>query len=369
MPGERSLAERFISFFTLNGRLAFLMPVAGAAVIAADIWVNRSAETFRLATFDYIALMLGAALIAYPYVPERFAKERNMVLIFSIVLFCVLVAPILLLARLTGQSLSEDLNSPVIRSMLSEPVARFVSLFGTEAHAYSVYPSDLANGPFIFPQGRQVDTAAEYVVFRDSGSTWQVVQIGLSCTGLYSVSIFVSLFIAYVTAEYPKMTRRIALLLGLGVLVAWLANLLRMSLIVLAGAYYGGEALLWMHANIGEIIFIAWVLLFWLLLFRVLDPRRDAGDGDPAQDDGDAKDNAGRVPSAGDEPGGGFDEDVDTAIIEDDDTLQDDGWVEEKPVPLIKASARKPTRASILAKKVKQAPSRQKNGIRRRDFG
>ena len=53
-----------------------------------------------------------------------------------------------------------------------------------------------------------------------------------------------------------------------GILAAYLANLLRMFIIVMVGHYRGSDALMWAHANAGWLIYMAWIALFWWLLFR-----------------------------------------------------------------------------------------------------
>jgi exosortase/archaeosortase family protein len=95
-----------------------------------------------------------------------------------------------------------------------------------------------------------------------------ILRISLSCSGLYSVAIFVSAFIAFVAVEYKKFDRKVAYLLGLGILLAWIANIIRMTIIVVVGYYKGAETMVWVHNNIGEFIFMAWVALFWWFMFR-----------------------------------------------------------------------------------------------------
>jgi len=54
-----------------------------------------------------------------------------------------------------------------------------------------------------------------------------------------------------------------------------------MALIVLVGHYYGGDALTWAHANVGWMIFLGWVGLFWWVLFRYLVEPQPATSGKP----------------------------------------------------------------------------------------
>ena len=70
--------------------------------------------------------------------------------------------------------------------------------------------------------------------------------------------------------EYRRFDQKVAILLGLGILTSYVANLLRMSIIILVGSHYGTDALLWTHENLGELIFLAWIAVFWSFMFNYL---------------------------------------------------------------------------------------------------
>lgn len=112
------------------------------------------------------------------------------------------------------------------------------------------------------------------------------VGIGFSCTGLYSVSIFISGFIAFILIEYKKFDIRVASLLTLGVFTSWFANILRMTIIVAVGSHYGGEALNWTHANMGIFIFMLWVGIFWGVMFKLLVPKDQMRDEKEEREEG-----------------------------------------------------------------------------------
>jgi len=62
------------------------------------------------------------------------------------------------------------------------------------------------------------------------------------------VSIFVGLFAAYIFVSYSKPDMKIVLLLLLGFLTSFMANVFRMALIVVVAYYYGpGNACLETH--------------------------------------------------------------------------------------------------------------------------
>ena len=100
------------------------------------------------------------------------------------------------------------------------------------------------------------------------GSQSTTLLIATSCSGVYSFAIFTAAFIAFVATEFTGWDRRLKWFMGLGILAAYVANLLRMYIIIMVGYYHGSEALKWAHANVGWIIYMAWIALFWWLLFR-----------------------------------------------------------------------------------------------------
>src|SRR5207302_1539227 len=78
---------------------------------------------------------------------------------------------------------------------------------------------------------------------------------------------------------YDRLTRRIWLLLALGLMSSYIANVLRMVVIVLVGYYAdSGQAdlqnMLIAHSYAGWIIFLAWIALFWGALFKFLPEAR-----------------------------------------------------------------------------------------------
>ena len=66
---------------------------------------------------------------------------------------------------------------------------------------------------------------------------------------------------------HKNFSKNLFFLVFIGFFWTYFANLLRMVIIVLAGHYRGGDALLWTHNNLGWIIFTLWVALFWRLFF------------------------------------------------------------------------------------------------------
>src|SRR5205823_10763629 len=88
---------RFLNLATLHGRLIPYFPILGTAIVVADLVYNAAlSATPSLLTEDTIVLLGAGALISYGFVPIRFMKERDFVLVFFIMLNAVLVVPLLI---------------------------------------------------------------------------------------------------------------------------------------------------------------------------------------------------------------------------------------------------------------------------------
>jgi len=254
---QGNLGAKIMGSLTLDGKLTPLFPAAGISLIIFVIFFNlRFTGALDLGSHDYVTLLLGGTLLAYRYIPNKYEFERDWLLLFFTLLFFILVVPLTLHEIMVG-GLPENTNSPFVYYLLAEPVAALISLLGVPAEAYI----DPLRGVVV-----------NYMI--QNGGSGEVI-IGLSCTGLYSVSIFISAFTAFVLLEYNRLDRKVAVLLTAGVITAYVANILRMSIIVMVGSYYGPAALQWTHNNLGTFIFLGWITLFWGIAYRYLDIKND----------------------------------------------------------------------------------------------
>ena len=246
---KKNLAEFIIELITLKGRLKPYLPLIGGVAVASDLLYNYYfSPQPALMTHDTVAILFGLTLIAYNFVPERFAWERDFVMLFSLFLFLILVLPVLIIR---AASLNVDEGVSWYSALFLAPeVAAILSLIGIP----TTY--DWININFTTSKGLHV-----------------TLQITTSCSGIYSLSIFVSAFVAFVFNQFKKVDRRVGLLLLLGVFTAYLANLLRMVVIVVIGYLYdapeeGMKALLVAHSQAGWIIFLLWIALFWFIVYK-----------------------------------------------------------------------------------------------------
>jgi archaeosortase C (PEF-CTERM variant) len=255
-PREKGLAGRIVEFFSVRLRLGPFFPVLGIIVFALDFAYNLLVfGGLSLGTHDYMLLLFGGALVAYNFVPETYGRERDFFLMFSGVLVMILIVPLLLLRLLHGD-LDASVNAYSAIFLVPEANA-MLNLVGVPSW-YGPDPQGLGIPTLFFPPEYGLDPLG----------------VTTSCSGIYSFSIFASAFTAFILTEYSKPNWRVGGLLALGFLTSYAANLLRIVIIVLVGVYAPGDdpmqALLQAHSNAGWMIFVLWITLFWLIMYKVL---------------------------------------------------------------------------------------------------
>ena len=219
---EDSLAARFLPAITFRGRLLPFFPAIGAGLV-----------------------------------PQAFARERDFVTVFFVLVCLILVLP-LMAARIFYRNFeaSVDVYSWVA---LAPPLSWSLSAIGVQNSVHPVLGSTAPGLTFV---PRNMGTAVTIV-------------ITTSCSGIYSFGIFAAAFGAFVLTEFKRPTKRVWLLFGVGIAAAYVANVFRMVVIVLVG-YYSDTTLtdlqnmLIAHSYAGWLIFLAWIGLFWSILLKTL---------------------------------------------------------------------------------------------------
>ena len=257
-PASVSVASRLLARLTFQGRVVPLFPAIGVAIVVADLAYNLLlSPTPALQTEDTIVLFAAASLLGYNVVPSRFARERDFVLLFFLCLNAILVLP-LLTARLLYVDFQQSVDVYSWVALAPETGA-VLTLLGISNSLQTVAGSTAPGLTF----------TPEHLGIRVT------VVITAACSGIYSFGIFASAFVAFVLTDFELPTRRMWLLLGLGLMTAYGANILRMVLIVLIG-YYTDTAqtdlqnMLVAHSYGGWVIFLGWIALFWSGVFRLL---------------------------------------------------------------------------------------------------
>jgi archaeosortase C (PEF-CTERM variant) len=194
-----------------------------------------------LGDLDTLSIMMGGMIMVYPMLAKRFKIEACFSLIFLglVVVFLVLPQAVTSMHRGTGSSI----GNWYVQYMLAAPFAGILNLLGIPA-----------------------SSSGSMVVIEFRNGMLQPLSISAYCAGLYSFSIFLAAFFSFVLVFERLRTKVLALVLGLGLLVAFLGNLFRMVIIGIVGYYRGLDALLWAHENVGWIIFLSWSAIFWYFL-------------------------------------------------------------------------------------------------------
>ncbi len=98
------------------------------------------------------------------------------------------------------------------------------------------------------------------------------VNVGAACSGVQAMALFSGVLALYLLVERPA-GRQLALWSVIGIAGVYVANLVRLVVVFLAGYQWGPDALERVHAQAGWVFFVAWALLFARLVPK---PRRSA---------------------------------------------------------------------------------------------
>lgn len=88
------------------------------------------------------------------------------------------------------------------------------------------------------------------------------------CTGIWSLGTF-TVSVIIVLSSFPKsITKKSLLIIGIGYLGTFCANISRILIISLSGYYFGPAGLIeQVHVHIGWIVFSLWMIIFWYYYF------------------------------------------------------------------------------------------------------
>ncbi len=242
MATEDPPGVKLVDAFMRLMRSDYVVMALGFLIIVAIIVFNKFLSNRPdLGDLDTLSIMMGGMVMVYPILAKHFKTEACFSLIFLglVVVFLVLPQAVTSMHKGTGSSI----GNWYVQYMLAAPFADILNLLGIHASSSgSVVSLTLHNG--------------------------NPLSLGISayCAGLYSFSIFLAAFFSFVLVFERLKTTTLVIVLGLGLLVAFLGNLFRMVIIGVVGYYRGLDALLWAHENVGWIIFLSWSAVFWYFL-------------------------------------------------------------------------------------------------------
>ena len=94
------------------------------------------------------------------------------------------------------------------------------------------------------------------------------VGIAYPCSGIESMTVFLSAVIAYFVAIKEKNVKKIFIGTIMGIVILYFINILRIIIITSVGYYMGTEAMHFTHNNLGWIMFVMGMFVFWYLVFE-----------------------------------------------------------------------------------------------------
>ena len=204
---------------------------------------------FSLSTNSLSVIMFSALLYFYDKIYTNHPKEVNFLIIFSFLFIIIfVVSPIIykLFTNQVGQTITGEgwfNDIKIVNLFLARPLENLLNLLG--------YP--------FYSSGQDI-----YYTDLQAGFT-RKVGIAESCSGIYSILLFLIAFLSYTIVEYRDINIETLNFLFFGFILAYLSNLVRMALIILTGHYYGHESLIFVHKYLGWLIFTSWCLLFWFI--------------------------------------------------------------------------------------------------------
>jgi len=256
-----TIKSELIRKLTNEGLVTKYFPLIGFLIIALDFILIDFFNGY-IGRIDRLILFLGAIWIIYYYIPVNFSYERDFLFLFLNFLVFVMIIPTLFYNLYIGnfynlnQSVLDD--TTLVHIFLAKPVSVLLQIFGynTTSIGETVYFIDLTvNEP-------------------------TKVFVGTDCTGLYSVAIFFTAFTTFYAQRLPFFNFNFVVMLSLGLLMSYVANLIRMALIILVGHYWGIDNLVFAHTYFGWLIFTFWFGIFWFFAFNRLEPVVLSGNAD-----------------------------------------------------------------------------------------
>ena len=114
-------------------------------------------------------------------------------------------------------------------------------------------------------------TSGEILVGGQAGTS--TVFIGWACAGLEEL-VLISVILYILIASFLLTVRSTAIWLTVGIIGSFFVNIIRMVALVWIAHEYGMDQMMWVHIHLGDVLFLVWVGIFWLLFFRFAADRK-----------------------------------------------------------------------------------------------
>lgn len=239
------LSVFFLSRIELSGgsgvkqadSLRRLMLPGGLFLVAIDLFVNiMGYGRSGFNTLDTMTLLAGISLMAYGGTQKEDHQKLG--------LFGSVLSISFILLYLTFYVLLKSHLYRFDHYFIMLPSAHLVRLFGINLEIVGTE------------------------TLRIPGVSDLVVKIGGPCSGLYSMFLLIGIVVGYTVTEGRARVKTILGFAFLAGTIAYIGNIIRVSIIYIAGFFYGVDAMMTVHLHLGWIIFAVTSLGLFLILER-----------------------------------------------------------------------------------------------------
>jgi len=212
----------------------------GIAIIVGDLAFNyfvKGGIVGEIGDIDAIVMFLGASLIVSSINNEQLRKVG----IFGAYMSLVVVALDVIFGKLH----------------------LWIGLLDFYDHYFVTIPSMYLCGMF----GMPVHVVGIKTVCIGADLT---VKIGGPCSGIVSMFLLTGIIVAYALTENLRNMRGVLKILIIAILIAYVANLARVSALYTFGYLYGYDIMMFWHTHLGWIIFaVIAITIFWVMSMKV----------------------------------------------------------------------------------------------------
>ena len=202
----------------------------------------------RISPSSFSFILLSLFIIIYDKIHFIDVELKKMLFVFNLS-FCIMFPFTTVLEAFLNDNQEVISSDTLIYFFLGKPLELFLTILG-----YDVWV---------------VDNEIHFVDLESDSI--RTLLISEACSGLTSIYVFLGALVSYLYVNSKKFDLTMLLSLSIiGITISFIANLLRMSIIVIVGHHFGEDYLQWAHSNVGWIIFTFWIFLFWSFLEKYI---------------------------------------------------------------------------------------------------
>ncbi|MDF1558461.1 MAG: archaeosortase C [ANME-2 cluster archaeon] len=212
-----------------------IIMLIGLGIVLSDIIYNVASQS-KLGTLDIMTFLFGASLITFG-INNNELRRMGTFTAFMSATFLVLF---LIFFSLFGR-LNIDFTHLFDHYFVLLPVVSILHLLQVPVEVIGVE------------------------TIRMAGVEEMSVVIGGPCSGLYSMFMLIGIIVGYTRLEKYD-NKQVYLMLLVTVIVAYVSNIFRVTVLYVVGYSYGSDAMMFVHTHLGWIIFtaVAGILLYIL---------------------------------------------------------------------------------------------------------